>query len=479
MRVPGRDPHSAFAGQGAWWRQSPLGIGLATVFLLEGVILFAYGLSLPIEYRVRGDAWEYMQLASKYPRPLELLAAVGPRSAGMPLVCLAARLVLEAFGAEPRPEAWANAVAAILFGVHFLGSGSVTALALRAGVVRSPGGRLVLFGLAAGFPALVAHTTVPLTDTLNADVVIFALHATERARAAGSLRASIGFGGCAGILWAFAVLLRPGNGLPVALALPLGLAFAAWREPRARAGSAATVVVAALALAPIVHRCHAAFGEPCVQAPETFEPLAHLRQGLRGARVLWFHAGYTDDGPPIVPDRFLVEHFADRCPLREIVGTGETSLLGCFARQPHLLPAFAFRKWVGLFDHFRFQPYAERLTPTWYRALSRVHDGLAWPGFFLALIAFARSVRRLSATAVAGLVYFAALVALHTIIHVEERYGLAWMPLACAGFVYGCEAALAATRDRRVVQALALVLAFVAADAWFYATVWSWDATVF
>jgi hypothetical protein len=226
-------------------------------------------------------------------------------------------------------------------------------------------------------------------------------------------------------------------------------------------------------------RCRAVHGTLCVQAPETFEAIAHARFGMRGARVLWFHAATGEEGPPIVPDPFLVERFAAPCRVTSFVGSDDSTLTGCFARRLEHMPRFAVTKWIGLFDHFRYHAYAEPMTPPWYRAMSRAFDAVAWPGFFLGVIAVTRSRARLSSAAVCGAVFTALLVALHTIVHVEDRYGLAWVPLACVAAVHGCERACERARlgDARHLAAL-VTLAF-ALDLLFFTTVWRWDATVF
>jgi hypothetical protein len=442
--------------------------------------LFRWGLALPMPHRVRGDAWEYMHLAGEARGALALLADVGPRSAGMPLVDFIVKWAVAPLGGAATAAAWADAVCAVLFATHLLGAASGSALARHSGAVRTRAGGLAVFALIAAFPALVAHTTTPLTDTLNADLVVFALHATELAHKATTRARALSFGASAGFLWAFAALLRPGNLYPAAAAMAVTLAVAALRSRTALPAATASLVVFSVALAPIAARCQSRHGAVCLQSPETFEPLSHVRLGLRGARVLWFHGGYTADGPPTVPDAFLVKHFAEPCgQLQSYVGTDDTSVTGCFARRAHLLPLFALRKWVGLFDHFRFQPYAEPITPNAYRALSRTFDALAWPGFFLGCAAFIRTRAHASATAITGATFVALLVAVHTLLHVEDRYGLAWVPLSLGAFVHTFERALTAPRQSRA-RAVLRALVFVAvADAFFFATVTRWDATTF
>jgi hypothetical protein len=470
----------ASASQARSPRLEHAAIAAAVGAVAASLALFRWGLALPMAHRVRGDAWEYMQIASQARDALALLTDVGPRSAGMPLVDFLVRRAASVLGGAATTGAWADAVCVVLFAMHLLGAASAAALARRSGAVRTRAGALVLFSLVAAFPALVAHTTTPLTDTLNADLVVFALHATERAHRATTRGRALSFGAVAGLLFAIAALLRPGNLYPAAAAVAAAVVVATLRSRAALPAAAASLVAFFVALAPIAARCHARHGTVCLQSPETFDPLSHVRLGLRGARVLWFHEGYTADGPPTVPDTFLVEHFAEPCArLRTYVGTGDTSITGCFARRAHLLPLFALRKWVGLFDHFRFQPYAEPITPSAYRALSRAFDALAWPGFFLGFFHLARIHARASTTAITGTTFVALLVAVHTFVHVEDRYGLAWVPLALGGLVHAVERALTMPRDRRMRAVMGVLAVVAIADAFFFATVWRWDATAF
>jgi hypothetical protein len=143
-----------------------------------------------------------------------------------------------------------------------------------------------------------------------------------------------------------------------------------------------------------------------------------------------------------LPDNFMVKHFAQRCELKQIVGIQKNSLTGCLLSQPLALPGFMVKKWIGLFDHYRFTPYLEEATPIWLISLSRLYDVFSWIGFSLVLLLsvqvifykeYKKAITEKLVTPLTPLflfVYFVVLLAQHTALHTEDRYGFQLIPLA-------------------------------------------------
>jgi hypothetical protein len=479
-----------------------LPVFIVTAGLGVACALFAWGLTLPLTYRVLGDAREYLWIASVFDDGsrqkglddlaelphraglLGMLAYVGDRTVGFPLLAFGVREILGVFIGRPSLLAWTNAICTFLFALHLLASAAAVSLATKYRLIESRVARSGLFALLVSFPALVGHTTTPLTDTCGADVVLLAIWMSDRAFSRRERKSALIDAAVAGVLWAFSALIRPGYVLPMWSAL-LVLAVLALRIDRRGFVVALSILISAGAMvAPFAFRCQQRFGELCLQNPKTFEIGRHARMGMKGARLLWFHPGGWVGGEfPIVPDRFMLENFYTQCRPERFLGIADDSVTGCMLRRPHLVPAYLAKKWIGLHDHFRFQPYAEEVTPVWLRRLSRSYSACAWIGFVFAWFwLFVLLRERLQARAFlwqaslgsAACVFFVLMLAEHTFLHVEDRYSLSWIALCCASFVRLAETIRARFVQRRwrevkaylVVAAMALIVFALQIAVW-------------
>jgi hypothetical protein len=451
---------------------------LALVIGLAGaVMLYRFGLSYPLEFRVRGDAAEYMEIAKRFGGLTDALSYVGDRTLGMPLVDYLFR------APSSSSEGWARSVTAFLFAVHLGTTGAAVWLVRSRGWLTKPFAVRALFVFLATFPGLVGHTTVPLTDTLAIDLVLLALIALTLAGDTASPR-GVMFGVLSGLVSAFAVLIRPSYAIP-ALASAGFLVVVLWAKRRRGAlthpGTVSAVVLVAI-LAVVGQRCATVYGPSCLQNPRTFEPIRHAQMGLRGARILWYGPYPTNGEFPVLPDSVLAPCFYGECKLTRLAGTDDTSLSGCFMHRLYLVPIYAVKKWIGLFDHFRFQPYVEQRTPDWLRKLSRTYDATAFVGLFFALgaaIAAARRPRHAASLVdplvLAQAVFLLVLLAEHTVLHVEDRFSLPFVPV-CALFVARLlERAADLWRAKQKRDLVLLAGAVIVAIGAFFAQVLTWD----
>jgi hypothetical protein len=244
----------------------------------------------------------------------------------------------------------------------------------------------------------------------------------------------------------------------------------------------------ALVLAPVSYRCAERYGEVCLQSPNTFDAVRHAQMGLRGARLLWFQQSSVPTEFPVLPDEFMVATCYRRCHLTSLSGLDSTSLAGCLLSRPQWFPVYLVKKWIGLFDHFRFTPYVEQQTPFWLCWWSRGYDSLAWIGFalgFLSLLAVARRLRDEGGTATVAdhlpllmlVVFSVTMLAEHTLLHVEDRFSLPVLPLCALLLVAHGEGAVLRYKGAgwRSVRGVALYSAL--AWALFIAQIISWDDT--
>lgn len=420
-------------------------ISITTVIAIK---LFAFGLSYPMTLRVAGDAHQYLSVANQFDSFASVWNYAGIRSVGLPFLEFTIKQALLAFTSADTFSAWVDTICAALLVTHVATVWFFSVWARKTHLIGSVGGSLSLFAFLGTYPAFIGHTTLPLTDTLAVDLALCGGMALEAAFGQKKLlRASILAGLCA-LSFAGLILVRPGSIVGVAAALAVAAAMSLYGNRR----KTALIGIAALGcfamMAPFVSNCAQKYGGLCVQSMVPEFP-QDAQAGLMGARTLWAR-GYTNTGViRTLPDETMVANFSSRCQLTSLLGLDESSLTGCLLARPFAIPAYVGKKWIGLFDHFRFTPFLETQTPYWLRWLSRAYDSLSWVGlslFFLSVITVAREEARArlkslladSITPALLTVYSLTMLAQHTIMHIEERYGLPLIPLCATVLVmYG------------------------------------------
>lgn len=452
--------------------------------------LFWFGQSAPLGRRLRGDAFEYMKIAARFDSVETALHYAGARSAGMPLLQFFVRRALIIGTDHVALTAWADATCRLLLLLHLAVAALFAHAALRMRWLRSRLACALLLFLLASCPALVGHTATPLTDTLAVDFVLLAVVSWGTSNQSSAAWRSCGHALCAGGCLAASILLRPAYLLGV-VAL-LGAGSCAWVAAHRRRSylPALTALACAAALYPFATHCAQRYGGGlCLQAEATFDPVRHAQAGLLGGRVLWEVPNATTDVVPVLPDAFMVSHFHEACRLTSIAGSSDSSLIGCLLRRPLAMPVYVVKKWIGLFDHFRFTPYLEQRTPAWLCWLSRGYDLLFWLGLLLGpawiLSRGARAARLRTAlgrdVALLSLCAFSlVMLAEHTVLHAEDRFSLPLLPLCALSLVAYLERSIARARAHapglRPLYALAI---YLLAGATLYGwQILAWDAQV-
>jgi hypothetical protein len=249
----------------------------------------------------------------------------------------------------------------------------------------------------------------------------------------------------------------------------------------------ATALGCILLLAPFSYNCTQKYGSLCLQSPETFDSVKSAQSGLRGARTLWEMTSLaTGQWAPTLPDDTMYTNYFQRCQLKTIVGIDDSSLTGCLITRPLALPAYTVKKWIGLLDNFRFTPYLEKETPFWLRWLSRAYNSLAWIGLAMIFMMLFQATKRIYRSEIKEklivpitpallVVYSVVMLAQHTVLHVEDRYGFPIIPLCAVMLaVYG-EKFIHNYRTFGYQKVMPLALYCIAAWAIFIAQIIIWD----
>ena len=449
--------------------------------------LFSFGLGYPLEFRVRGDAHQYLSIANQFDSFLSVWHYAGTRSIGLPFLEFVIKQGLLTLTSARTIDAWVDAICAAMLITHIFTSWLFAQWARRTNLIRSENGVFFLFAFLGTYPAFIGHTTVPLTDTLAVDLFLCSVVSLETAFHQKKLPLALFLSGLSAFLFGGLILVRPGSlvGIGAALAVAGAVSLLAERKKSWLIGIAALGCLATVA--PFASNCTQKFGEVCLQSmvPEFSKD---AQAGLAGARTLWAR-GYTDDGLiRTLPDETMVANYAARCHLTSVLGFTDTSLTGCLLSRPLAIPAYVGKKWIGLFDHFRFTPFLEDHTPIWLRWLSRAYDSLAWTGlalFFFSMIRMAKqeSRSRLKALLIDNItptlltVYSLIMLTQHTIMHVEDRYGLPVVPLCATVLVIYGERAITQYRSFEWRNHGPIVVYCCLAWATFIGQIIIWDHT--
>lgn len=462
-------------------------LGIATTVALK---LFLFGLSYPLDFRVRGDAYIYLKIADSFTGISAVLAFAGDRTVGFPCFEFIVKNLVSIFTTINNVLTWINAIGVALLITHMVTAWFFSRWAKNTNLIQTENAAFVLFVFFATYPALIGHTTSPLSDTLAVDLIVCALISMQVALTVSSAYKAYLLAGLSAFFFGFSILVRPGSLLGVAAALMAGIALALLTARRKTAVLCAAALGCALVLAPYYYNCTQKYGTICLQSPGTFDFVASAQAGLRGTRTLWQKGNLVPGQIPILPDGTMFTNYYQRCQLKTIVGIDDSSLTGCLITRPLALPAYTVKKWIGLFDHFRFTPYLEGATPFWLRWLSRAYDSLAWVGlsmFFLTLFQSTKRVYRSEIkeklitpiTPVLLVVYSTVILAQQTALHIEDRYGFPILPL-CATMlmVYG-EKFIQNYRKFGYKRVVPLALYCITAWTVFVAQIIIWDNTAF
>ena len=453
-------------------------IGLTFGFVL-GLAWFLLLVEFPMEYRVRGDALGYLRIAFGFPSLADALAYVGERSVGFPLTLYALKESYLLFFPTGTAAGLVNFITAVLFCIHVSSSLLFFFTARKYASSRGVDLHWALGAILLAYPGIVAHTTVPLTETFCADLVMAGFAAALWGSGASGWRTWVGgiLGGC---FLGFAVLCRPSFEPAAALAVvlwPLAALtlplppLAGWAQtmrsrlvlPNFRAAIAFAVGFAAC-IVPAEWHCSERFGSRCLIEAQRYqrEILSSVRIGTYSPRAYWSrHAGDGDgcgSGCRALRDETLAATWAVSCqPTADAVGYG---LPGCFVRRPDLGALFLGKKMLALFDSYHFQPYTVDMTPRWARLWSRPFGAAAYAGFMLAFVLLVLALRDRSWRELVPLLAFTLAFGLvHSLTHTEGRYGYGAVPGALLSLFWLLGSSGMQPGRRRVVYAAAILLA--------------------
>lgn len=419
---------------------------LLSIGIWIAIGLFYYGINVPFIYRVRGDAAEYLNIANQFTSFGDAFHYVGARTLGLPLF----DFLFLYLDTNSDIVSKVNHICLALFIIHELTVFLVCFSCVRCRLFTSSSVYFyVLFFLLATYPAMVMHTTTPLTDVLGMDLLLigfslFAWVAAFEMPWAGVVLSGV----IGGAILSYAILVRPAYWIGVVGFLMIYLLMTGVNRWLARHANSRQLVILSLVISltivaivfPVMDNCKARYQTLCIQNPYTFNSIESVKAGLTSARTVWNHSP-----TPFYPDDFLVKHFQNRCPVTSVIGhlnRDNSNLLSCLFYSPGLAGVYFIKKLTGLFDTFRMTPYTETVTPEWYCWLSRAFSSVALVGFWILLWEGLKGGyqlivhrRPISSLMTAAWFFCMIQVSVQSILHVEERYALPWIPFCIIAFV--------------------------------------------
>lgn len=466
---------------------SIIALGVTAIVALK---LFVFGLAYPLTSRLSGDPYHYLLIAESLTDFSSVLSYAGDRSIGIPFFEYLIRKILNLFSANQSVLTWVNAIGIALLITHIATSWLFSRWAKSSNFIQYELTAVCLFIFLATYPALIGHMISPLSDALSVDLIACAFMSMHVAMTSNIRYQTFLFGSMSALFFGFSILVRPGNltGVFAALFAAIAISFLT-RHSKA-------VVICAIALGggliitPSYYNCNLKYGGVCLQSPATFNVIASVQAGLRGARILWKHGSTPLIPIPILPDETMFQTFHQPCQLKTVSGIDDSSLTGCLSARPLYLPSYVVKKWIGLFDHFHFAPSLEVITPSWLRWMSRAYGSFAWIGLSLFFLTMAQATTRTCRQEIKGklvkpivplalAVYSMVMLAQHTVLHTEDRYGFPLIPLCAVMLAIYCEKLIVGYRTYGFKSQAPLFLFCIVAWAIFIAQVVIWDNSKF
>ena len=430
------------------------------LFMLTGlglaIGLFYYGINVPFAFRLRGDAWSYMDIAHQFTTFSEALHYVGERTPGFPLF----DYLFLYLDSNSNFLSKINHICLTLFIVHEFTALWTCFVCVKCRLFTTSS---IFFGLLflalAAYPAIVMHTTTPLSDVFGMDLLLigFSLFAWAADTTSEFGRTSMWVctilsGLISGSALSYAILVRPAYwlgvvGFLVVYILMIGVNRLQSRQlnyDRSMLMCIVIILTMLVVIRPVMDHCKVIYHALCLQDPRTFLALEHMKVGLGSARTAWNYNSGPAGVVPSYPDAFLVKNFQNRCPVISFTGgikNDNSNLVSCLAHAPHLAVIYFIKKVTGLFDTFRMTPYTENMTPVWYLWVARIFSSIAFVGFWILLwegikgtyqlVVYRKSV---SALIAATWCFCIIQVSVHSVLHVEERFAFPWIPFCMIAF---------------------------------------------
>ncbi len=419
--------------------------------------------------KLYGDALEYMTIAGHYKTWRDPFTYIGNRTTyGYPLLLFIIKSLCHPQGFD----AWIKSV--IHFQIFFHVFSCVVFYIFFLRRLFSKAGLPAIAALAAGAalmadPVLIINTAIPQTDTFAMDLLM--INATIFASCRKAERpVDFIMLFLNGLLMAYAVLVRPSSfGFSLIAFYIAGLLkLFIDRELRGPKG-AGLVIMAFTSLAVILpSMIHVWQVEHSFSLFDTSFMQDNLHRALQNGLSLvraefglkWLHKSHAD--MPGVHDPYLYKVYGSRCRVFSLMSWSE-----CLLSRPQAIPVFFVKKVTALFD--------DPLLPSNMRELERLFEVFYFCGFISLIIMTGMHLFPSAPKPVwpgfqwTG--FLLTLLAIHSIVQIESRYGFALKPFCLASLFLGYAAAKnSGKRGYRWWLA-----AMIVAGVFFLYQIFSWD----
>lgn len=402
--------------------------------ICASIVLFIYAIQLPASNRIRGDALDYISIASNFSSLKNSINYIGDRTYGYPFFLYIVQIVTST--ADLYKSSIIIAVVQFLF--HIFSCLGFYAFFLKR-ILQKSGlsnfAAILITAILISYPAFITYTTITLTDTFSVDFFMFAILLYYLCFNIKNKYFSVLFGFLCGLLFGYMIMVRPSFWPPV-LAFYIACLLQAvmyWKIYLSKIHIITLMGIAMLIpISPSITRMYQSQGTIGIQNKDFYKTASQdtLQAGLSHVRVYWSQLHFSQDPFPGIKDQLLEKNYGSRCKV-----TSLSSLSTCLLSKPLAIPFYFGKKTMALFDVPHLQSYAIDVTPTWFTNMQRVFEIIPFCGFISLLISFVTRPFLTRKTVWVGFplsIFTLALVFMLSLCHIEGRYGFTAIPLSVA-----------------------------------------------
>lgn len=395
-------------------------------------IFYRYGLSFPEGSRIGTDAWDYFVIASGFNSIPHAMSYVGNRTYGFPLFLYIIKIIFSPIDLND----WAVKASYVQFSIHTLTILSFYYFFIKKLFQKISTNNKFFTAIIAGviivYPPLVIYTSLPLSDTFCADLIIVAAIFYFSLDTVKKTRYIVILAFLCGLILGYAVLVRPSFWPPI-MAFYFGILIELFANIKNWNKNLFKFIVVAfgtsILILPTMRNLWNQEHTIGIQKSAHFknEKNITLHDGLAGVRIMWSTFHPSPKYHPGIYDPLLKKVYYDQCVINTV-----SDWSNCLLSKPLFIPIYFWKKTLSLFDAPNLQPYLTDFTPKWFTPIERIFGMLSFCGFISFIIIlmnnffFKKNEIRLLTWPI--ILFVISFILLHAIGHVEGRFVFAAIP---------------------------------------------------
>jgi len=397
-------------------------------------LLFYYAVSLPPLLRIRGDAYQYLNIANSFASIHDAITYVGDRTYGFPLFLYLIKIIFSPTNAND----WATKASYIQFSIHILASLCFYKFFLQnifKQVKLSNIFAALVCGVIICYPTVVANTSIQLVDTLGLDLLLFVVVLYKASFIFQRRIITFIIAGFCGLLLGYTIMVMPLLWPPaiilyiVSIVEKFGSSF---KHPNRIVIFISMTIGVLTPILPTMHQIWSKDHTVGIQNTKYLEyyTKSGFQNGLSNVRVFWSTRNPSNKIHPGIYDPYLTKIYGETCKADSPI-----SVIKCLFSRPLAIPIYFTKKIIAIFDVPYLQSYTVDMTPTWFIPWERLFGMFSFSGFmYLILNTIARPFLKLKVDWLGWNWSFFAIfwIGMITFLPIEGRHGFVAIPFAIA-----------------------------------------------